>query len=75
MNNLNNFLDSLESSGSAIHEEIDVYEAPAKVETTASGEIPNCPDYGKPMIKRSGKFGEIYDCSDFHKCRGTVNIK
>ena len=45
------------------------------VETTASGEIPNCPDFGKPMIKRSGKFGEIYDCSDFHKCRGTVNIK
>lgn len=75
MNNLNNYLDSLESSGNAIHEEIVVYEAPAKVEATASGETPKCPNCGKPMIKRSGKFGEFYGCSDFPKCRGTVNIK
>ncbi|MCQ2582587.1 MAG: hypothetical protein MJ160_01655 [Treponema sp.] len=52
MNNLNNYLDSLELSGNTIHEEIVVYEAPVKVETAASGEPPNCPNCGKPMIKR-----------------------
>ena len=37
-------------------------------------EVPNCPDCSKPMVKRSGKFGEFWGCSTFPRCRGIRNI-
>lgn len=33
-----------------------------------------CPKCGSEMVKRSGKFGEFYGCSDFPRCRGTRKI-
>lgn len=33
-----------------------------------------CPKCGAEMVKRSGKFGEFYGCSDFPRCRGTRKI-
>lgn len=33
-----------------------------------------CPNCGAPMIRRKGKYGEFYGCSDFPRCRGTRRI-
>ena len=33
-----------------------------------------CPKCGAEMVKRSGKYGEFYGCSDFPRCRGTRKI-
>jgi len=33
-----------------------------------------CPKCGKPMIKRSGRFGPFLGCSDYPKCRGIKNL-
>lgn len=33
-----------------------------------------CPSCGAPMVRRKGKFGEFYGCSDFPRCRGTRRI-
>ncbi|NBH14698.1 DNA polymerase III subunit epsilon [Lachnospiraceae bacterium] len=33
-----------------------------------------CPKCGAEMVKRSGKFGEFYGCSDYPRCRGTRKI-
>ena len=33
-----------------------------------------CPKCGLEMVKRSGKYGEFYGCSDFPRCRGTRKI-
>lgn len=33
-----------------------------------------CPKCGSQMVKRHGKFGEFYGCSDFPRCRGTRKI-
>lgn len=33
-----------------------------------------CPKCGSEMIKRSGKYGEFYGCSNFPGCRGTRKI-
>ncbi|HAU84569.1 MAG TPA: DNA polymerase III subunit epsilon [Lachnospiraceae bacterium] len=40
-------------------------------------EIPTviCPKCGGEMVKRAGKFGEFYGCSNYPNCRGTMNIK
>lgn len=32
-----------------------------------------CPDCGKPMKKRSGRYGEFWGCTGFPKCRHTEN--
>lgn len=34
-----------------------------------------CPECGKEMIRRKGKFGEFYGCTGFPECRGTRKIK
>ncbi len=34
-----------------------------------------CPKCGAKMVKRKGKFGEFYGCSDFPRCRGTRKIE
>ncbi len=33
-----------------------------------------CPKCGAEMVKRSGKYGEFYGCSDFPRCRGTRKL-
>ncbi|MCI8893101.1 MAG: DNA polymerase III subunit epsilon [Lachnospiraceae bacterium] len=40
------------------------------------GEQPDvsCPKCGASMVRRKGKFGEFYGCSDFPRCRGTRKL-
>lgn len=40
-------------------------------------EIPTviCPKCGGEMVRRAGKFGEFYGCSNYPNCRSTMNIK
>jgi DNA topoisomerase I len=33
-----------------------------------------CPRCGKPMVRRSGRFGPFLGCSDYPKCRGIKNL-
>ncbi|MBW3577713.1 MAG: type I DNA topoisomerase [Actinobacteria bacterium] len=33
-----------------------------------------CPNCGKPMVRRSGRFGEFYGCVDYPSCKGIVNV-
>jgi DNA topoisomerase I len=33
-----------------------------------------CPKCGKPMVKRTGRFGPFLGCSDYPKCRGIKNL-
>lgn len=33
-----------------------------------------CPDCGSPMVKRHGKYGDFYGCSNYPKCRHTEPI-
>ena len=37
-------------------------------------EIP-CPLCAKPMLKRSGRFGEFLGCQDYPKCKGVKNLE
>lgn len=34
----------------------------------------DCPDCGKAMYKRKGKFGDFYGCSDYPKCKKIVKV-
>lgn len=34
----------------------------------------NCPECGKPLVKKSGKFGSFIACSGYPECRYTRNI-
>ena len=34
-----------------------------------------CPECGKPMIRREGRFGPFYGCQDYPKCKGIVNVE
>lgn len=34
-----------------------------------------CPKCGSEMVRRAGKFGEFYGCSNYPDCRQTLNIK
>ncbi|MDP8961340.1 MAG: type I DNA topoisomerase [Actinomycetota bacterium] len=33
-----------------------------------------CPECGKPMVSRSGRFGEFYGCIGYPTCKGIVNV-
>ncbi len=33
-----------------------------------------CPECGKAMVRRSGRFGEFYGCIDYPTCKGIVNV-
>jgi DNA topoisomerase I len=33
-----------------------------------------CPKCGKPMVKRTGRFGPFLGCSDYPKCKGIKNL-
>lgn len=49
------------------------YEELGKIWTTTASLQPDvlCPQCGGEMIRRKGKFGEFYGCSNFPRCRGT----
>ncbi len=34
-----------------------------------------CPDCGSEMVRRVGKFGEFFGCSNYPSCKKTMNIK
>ena len=34
-----------------------------------------CPECGKPMIRREGRFGPFYGCQDYPTCKGIVNVE
>ncbi len=33
-----------------------------------------CPKCGKPMVHKSGKFGEFLGCSDYPNCKTTIKL-
>ena len=45
---------------------------PARAEPEIT-DIP-CPICGKPMLKRTGRFGPFLGCQDYPKCKGTKNL-
>lgn len=36
---------------------------------------PSCPQCGREMLRRSGKYGEFWGCPSYPACRGTRNIR
>ena len=38
-------------------------------------EVGKCPDCGKKLLKRSGRYGEFIGCSGFPKCRFTCSVE
>ena len=34
-----------------------------------------CPECGKPMIRREGRFGPFYGCQDYPSCKGIINVE
>jgi DNA topoisomerase-1 len=34
-----------------------------------------CPECGKPMIRREGRYGPFYGCQDYPNCKGVVNVE
>ena len=38
------------------------------------GDVPACPDCGKPMRKRKSQTGEFWGCSGYPDCRGRRSI-
>jgi len=38
-------------------------------------EVGECPECGKPLLKRSGRYGEFIGCSGFPKCRFTCSVE
>ena len=37
-------------------------------------EVGECPECGKPLLKRSGRYGEFIGCNGFPKCRFTCSV-
>lgn len=52
------------------------YEELGKILKANKAEQPEilCPKCGSEMVKRKGKYGEFYGCSDFPRCRGTRKL-
>jgi DNA topoisomerase-1 len=38
-------------------------------------EVGECPECGKPLLKRSGRYGEFIGCKGFPKCRFTCSVE
>jgi DNA topoisomerase-1 len=45
------------------------------VEELRPDEDVRCPECGKPMIRREGRFGPFYGCQDYPTCKGVVNVE
>ena len=39
-----------------------------------AAKMPVCPECGKPLAKKKGKFGEFWGCSGFPECKYTIKI-
>lgn len=52
-------------------------EKSAGAESAPSPEVTDqpCPKCGKPLVKRTGKYGEFLGCSGYPKCRTIINIR
>lgn len=48
------------------------YEKMAKL--SANAKIEACPMCGAELVKRNGRFGQFFGCSNFPKCRFTKNV-
>ncbi|THB66758.1 MAG: hypothetical protein D6E12_09875 [Desulfovibrio sp.] len=46
---------------------------PPPSRTRGTSGIPNCPQCGASMRRRSGRYGQFWGCSNFPRCRGTRN--
>ncbi|MBI3912099.1 MAG: type I DNA topoisomerase [Armatimonadetes bacterium] len=42
---------------------------------SAAEEAPACPQCGRPMVKRRGRFGEFFGCSGYPECRTVFDPK
>ena len=38
-------------------------------------ETVRCPECGKAMLRRDGRFGPFYGCQDYPKCKGIINVE
>lgn len=45
------------------------------VEELQPDESVRCPECGKAMIRRQGRFGPFYGCQDYPACKGIVNVE
>jgi DNA topoisomerase-1 len=45
------------------------------IEELQPDESVRCPDCGKAMIRREGRFGPFYGCQDYPQCKGIVNVE
>jgi DNA topoisomerase-1 len=45
------------------------------VEEIRPDESVRCPECGKAMIRREGRFGPFYGCQDYPKCKGIINVE
>ena len=45
------------------------------VKKHAPEEVGECPQCGKPLLKRSGRFGEFIGCKGFPKCKFTCSVE
>ncbi len=44
------------------------------VETWPEGDL-HCPNCGKPMTLRNGRFGPFYSCTNFPRCKTSINLR
>jgi DNA topoisomerase I len=54
---------------------LDRYGNVAGVEELRPDESVRCPECGKAMIRREGRFGPFYGCQDYPACKGIVNVE
>jgi DNA topoisomerase I len=54
---------------------LDQYGNVTTVEELQPDERVRCPECGKPMIRRDGRFGPFYGCQDYPNCKGIVNVE
>jgi DNA topoisomerase-1 len=45
------------------------------VEELQPDESVRCPECGKPMIRREGRYGPFYGCQDYPSCKGITNVE
>ena len=54
---------------------LDEYGNPTTVEALHPDEGVRCPECGKAMIRRDGRFGPFYGCQDYPTCKGIRNVE
>ncbi len=54
---------------------LDAYGNVTTVEELQPDESVRCPECGKAMIRRDGRFGPFYGCQDYPNCKGIVNVE